>query len=80
MSSEEGEVAHAGPVIRVPLAAGISIGIAVAFTLVVGLVPSPVVDFARDAVPVVPRPRTGQRRPLGRRRPAPCFHDSGGDG
>jgi NADH-quinone oxidoreductase subunit N len=54
MSSEEGEVADAGPVIRVPLAAGISIGVAVAFTLVVGLIPSPVVDFARDAVPVEP--------------------------
>jgi NADH-quinone oxidoreductase subunit N len=54
MSGEEGEAADAGPVVRVPVAAGLSIGIAVAFTLVVGIVPSPVVDFARDAVPVVP--------------------------
>jgi NADH-quinone oxidoreductase subunit N len=54
MSAEEGEAADAGPVVRVPLAAGLSIAVAVVFTLVVGIVPSPVVDFARDAVPVVP--------------------------
>ena len=54
MSREEGEAVDAGPVVRVPLAAGLSLGVAVLFTLVVGLVPSPVVDFARDAVPAIP--------------------------
>jgi NADH-quinone oxidoreductase subunit N len=54
MGNEEGRAADAGPVVRVPLAAGLSLGVAVIFTLVVGLVPSPVIDFARDAVPVIP--------------------------
>lgn len=51
---EEEAAADRGPAVRVPLAAGLSLGVAVVFTLVVGVVPSPVVDFARDAVPVVP--------------------------
>ncbi|MDQ3145868.1 MAG: NADH-quinone oxidoreductase subunit N [Actinomycetota bacterium] len=39
--------------IRVPFAAGLSLGVAVAFTLVVGFLPGAVVDFARDAIPVL---------------------------
>ncbi|HWH34048.1 MAG TPA: NADH-quinone oxidoreductase subunit N [Acidimicrobiales bacterium] len=42
------------PALPVPFAAGLGLAVAVAFTVVVGLVPSPVVDFARDAVPIVP--------------------------
>jgi NADH-quinone oxidoreductase subunit N len=39
--------------VPVPLTAGLSLAVAVGFTLVVGLVPGAVVDFARDAVPVL---------------------------
>ncbi len=56
MSVEEGDETDAladAPVIRVPPAAALSLGIALVFTIVVGLVPSPVVDFARDALPVL---------------------------
>jgi NADH-quinone oxidoreductase subunit N len=42
------------PALPVPFSAGLGLAVAVAFTVVVGLVPSPVVDFARDAVPIVP--------------------------
>jgi NADH-quinone oxidoreductase subunit N len=48
---EEGEAA-AAPV-RVPFGAGVTIAVAAAFTLVVGILPGAVVDFARDAVPVL---------------------------
>ncbi len=56
MSVEEGDETDAlagAPAIRVPPAAALSLGIALVFTVVVGLVPSPVVDFARDALPVL---------------------------
>ncbi|HEV2811210.1 MAG TPA: hypothetical protein VGV93_12540, partial [Acidimicrobiales bacterium] len=45
--------AVAGPAVRVPPAAALALGAAVAFTIVVGVLPSPVVDFARDAVPAL---------------------------
>lgn len=48
-----GSAASAGPPIRVPVAAGVALAIAVIFTVVVGLVPGPVVDLARDAVPAL---------------------------
>ena len=38
---------------RVPLSAGIALGLAAAFTLVIGVVPSLVVDMARHAVPTL---------------------------
>ena len=44
-------VTGGGP--AVPFGAGLTIALAVAFTLVVGVVPSPVAEFARDAVPVL---------------------------
>jgi NADH-quinone oxidoreductase subunit N len=53
MSADEGETAPEAPFINVPPAAAVSLTVAVAFTVVVGLLPSPVVDFARDAVPVL---------------------------
>jgi NADH-quinone oxidoreductase subunit N len=48
--SEPSEADAATP-LSVPLSAGLAIGIAVAFTLAVGLVPSPLIDMARDATP-----------------------------
>ena len=39
--------------VRVPPAAALGLAVAVAFTIAVGLLPSTVVDFARDAVPVL---------------------------
>jgi NADH-quinone oxidoreductase subunit N len=53
MTGEEGDDAEALPHIRVPPAAALSLGIALVFTVVVGVLPSPVVDFARDAIPVL---------------------------
>ncbi len=54
MSVDEGdEGASEAPFIKVPPAAAVSLVVAVAFTVVVGLLPSPVVDFARDAIPVL---------------------------
>ncbi|MGE0877040.1 MAG: NADH-quinone oxidoreductase subunit N [Acidimicrobiia bacterium] len=41
------------PKVRVPFASGLALTVAVAFTLVVGFLPSAVIDFARDAVPVL---------------------------
>jgi NADH-quinone oxidoreductase subunit N len=41
-----------GP-LRVPFATGLAIAAAVIFTVAVGLFPGPVLDFARDAVPVL---------------------------
>ena len=49
----EGEAAVAGPRVRIPPAAGVALTIAFAFTVVVGFLPARVVDFARDAVPVL---------------------------
>lgn len=49
----EGGEAVTGPAVRVPPGAALALGVAVAFTIVVGILPSPVVDFARDAVPVL---------------------------
>jgi NADH-quinone oxidoreductase subunit N len=45
--------AAAAPPVRVPVAAGVALAIALAFTVVVGVLPDPVVDVARDAVPAL---------------------------
>lgn len=42
----------AGP-IRVPLGAGIALFVAVGFTLVFGILPQPITELARDAIPVL---------------------------
>jgi NADH-quinone oxidoreductase subunit N len=42
--------------VRVPLSAGVALAVSVAFTVVAGVVPSPVVEFADDAVPSVTAP------------------------
>ncbi|HUF32214.1 MAG TPA: NADH-quinone oxidoreductase subunit N [Acidimicrobiales bacterium] len=39
--------------VQIPLGAGVAIGIAAVFTLAVGILPGTVIDFARDAVPVL---------------------------
>lgn len=51
-AAEEAEAA-AGPRIRVPATAAVSLGIAVAATIVIGVLPGFAVDWARDAVPVL---------------------------
>jgi NADH-quinone oxidoreductase subunit N len=51
MTDEEG--AEPGPRVRVPLAAGVALGLAVAFTVVVGILPQQVVHWADRALPVV---------------------------
>jgi NADH-quinone oxidoreductase subunit N len=48
MGGDTGDAAADDP-IRVPLAAGAALAITVAFTLVVGFLPSVVIEFARDA-------------------------------
>jgi NADH-quinone oxidoreductase subunit N len=54
MSDEEAEgAADARGAIAVPAGAGITLAAALVFTLVVGIVPNPVVNFARDAVPAL---------------------------
>ncbi len=53
LSEPEGEVAPAGPPVGVPGAAALGLAVAFAFTIVVGIAPSAVIDFARDAVPVL---------------------------
>jgi NADH-quinone oxidoreductase subunit N len=50
MGDEEDEV---GARVRVPLGAGIALGLALAFTLVVGILPDQVVGWASDAVPLL---------------------------
>jgi len=45
--SDETEVAR--PIIRVPASAALALGLTLAFTVVVGILPGFVVDFARDA-------------------------------
>lgn len=42
-----------GPAIQVPLSTGLALVVAVGFTLVVGFFPGAIVDFARDAIPVL---------------------------
>ena len=49
----EGGAAGARPRIPIPFGAGLSLAVAVLFTLAVGLLPGLVADFARDAVPVL---------------------------
>ncbi|MCU1377160.1 MAG: proton-translocating NADH-quinone oxidoreductase, chain [Acidimicrobiales bacterium] len=51
MTDEEG--AEPGPRVRVPLGAGVALGLAVAFTVVVGILPQQVVHWADRAIPVV---------------------------
>ena len=53
LSEPEGEVAPAGPKVGVPGTAALGLAVAFAFTIVVGIAPSAVIDFARDAVPVL---------------------------
>ena len=53
MYMTDDEVAADAPRIRVPLAAGVALALAAAFTLGVGIVPDQVVDWADRAVPVV---------------------------
>jgi NADH-quinone oxidoreductase subunit N len=53
LSEPEGEVAPAGPRVGVPGTATLGLAVAFAFTIVVGIAPSAVIDFARDAVPVL---------------------------
>jgi NADH:ubiquinone oxidoreductase subunit 2 (subunit N) len=50
---EGAEAAPAGPRIRVPVAAGIALAVAVVATLGIGLVPDPLTKTARDATPVL---------------------------
>ena len=53
--SDEADGVAAAPqaALHVPTGAALGLAIAVAFTVAVGLLPSPVVDVARDAVPVL---------------------------
>jgi NADH-quinone oxidoreductase subunit N len=44
--------AEGAPRIRVPVSAGLAIAIAGAFTLVFGIIPNPIVQLAKDAVPL----------------------------
>jgi NADH-quinone oxidoreductase subunit N len=53
LSEPEGEVAPTGPKVGVPGTAALGLAVAFAFTIVVGIAPSAVIDFARDAVPVL---------------------------
>lgn len=51
MSDDDG--VPAGPPVRVPVAAGVALAVALVVTVAVGLVPDPLVDAARDAVPAL---------------------------
>jgi NADH-quinone oxidoreductase subunit N len=51
MVTEQDE--EVGPRVRIPFGAGLALGLAVAFTLVVGILPQQVVHWADRAVPVV---------------------------
>jgi NADH-quinone oxidoreductase subunit N len=54
MGDDEAEAGDGVPArLPVPAGAALAIGLALAFTIVVGVVPGAVVDFARDAVPVL---------------------------
>ena len=50
---EDGAVEPAGPWVRVPAAAAAGLVGPFVFTVVVGFLPGEVIDFARDAVPVL---------------------------
>jgi NADH-quinone oxidoreductase subunit N len=50
---EDGALEPAGPRVRIPAAAAAGLVVAFAFTVVVGFLPGEVIDFARDAVPVL---------------------------
>jgi hypothetical protein len=47
------EADDAGSRIPIPFAAGLAILLCVAFTVGAGIVPDPVVDWVKDAVPVL---------------------------
>jgi NADH-quinone oxidoreductase subunit N len=47
---------EAPPRVAVPYAAKLALGVALAFTLVVGFLPSPIAEFSHDATPVVAAP------------------------
>ncbi len=49
----EGDVATGRHRVDIPLGAGVSLAVAILFTLVVGILPGLVADVARDAVPVL---------------------------
>lgn len=51
--TDEDDAAAAAPPLRVPWAAGVALAVALLFTVVVGVLPDPVVDAARDAVPAL---------------------------
>ena len=53
MTAEPDEVTTARRRIAVPAGAQVSLALALAFTVVVGILPSGVIDFARDAVPII---------------------------
>jgi hypothetical protein len=53
---DEAAVAPTGPLARVPFAAGLALGLAAVFTVVVGFLPSRIATFSQDAVPVVAAP------------------------
>jgi NADH-quinone oxidoreductase subunit N len=54
MTGEAGEVvAPTRRRLAIPVGAGVSLGLALAFTVVVGLLPSGVIDLARDAIPSI---------------------------
>jgi hypothetical protein len=50
MSGDEAdEAAAAAPRLTIPIGAGAALGLALAFTLIVGFLPEAVLDFARHA-------------------------------
>ena len=53
MYMADDEAGADGPPLRVPWAAGVALAVALVFTVVVGVLPDPVVDAARDAVPAL---------------------------
>jgi NADH:ubiquinone oxidoreductase subunit 2 (subunit N) len=53
MQGDEEGADEGRPRIRVPATAAVSLGIALAVTIVIGVLPGVAVDWARDAVPVL---------------------------